>query len=1215
MKNKQFLIYLNLYFLYIITGKSYCKDIYVDECEKNPDNLINNYINSYLSPDPPLDDYNNLDYRTNSKFYPQEEKETITPGKVQSILLFKEKVYILNVDSSNKEKDLIIYFYPLDCEIQIIGERKDMEIEKISNYEFNAFYTIIKKENLNQSNTIIMNTLINTKDENKKNRTFHLIINSFEYSNNPNLTIKEKEPTFLTFNNTINKVNLIYNLINNDISSENPISISFFIKERIKFVIRVYDDSKELYKKTVGYLDRILIDRKSISKTSSYINISIEKIEGKDADMVVKVVEDYQTPIYFHKNILNIGFIPSNVPYQYYYMEIFEGEHGEIILNNKRYNGILISKLIPKKDNDDIFKDKKYYPNEKETNILEYNEYSQKIIFDSSNTNICADGCYLLITYFSNYINEIDNKKILGTEFTLLGRIFEQEEEFRTQIVNIPLNEYIFGSFESSSIKIHYYSLYIPEKGNILLEINLNFIGIYIKKGINRININSLHYLTKNYYGNNIYNITPKECGLDSFENEYITIALTTYLPINNSHYYFRILQKNSKNTHLIYPLDTNKANTCNTTLINGIYSCFFLVDNIYKDLYNDLIIYAYGYDYVNYTAWFIEEYENEIYSINLENLNYKSKGYDNIYLKIDKNIYVNKTKYILINIHSDKEETLTVLSNFYDNKTFFPTIQIYSYQLIYLYDNENLNFNFNKITQKKYRIEINNTYGNGEIKFDIEEYNGLMSGDRTLSYVITKELNNIDIYNNKDNNKRDNNELLFNIKIVYELDSDIIEELYFDKYYNLMQKTFPIKFFLKEIEYNGSDINFYFHFNFSLNNISLKKDDIIIKGYAIKYDLMKLITDRLVSPINFGEEIYGQFDNRTNQGLMVFEKAGDYHYDYYYYIEISNSNEKIIQPNITMDIYASSKNTDSVSMPLNKYIRGSFDLNNEQEKYQRYYINDAQNSQDYIIEFSSNYKYLDLKLSKSISDKGIKVNGGIKKYFISFNTSNPELNYFDIEITKNIPKNEKNYWQKANYLIIYYQKEKKINNYTTKLITKIGKNSSSIIIENKELQDSLDNYTITCIANIFEKKRILKDELINTTSPFDSEIVFTKTDIIEKSNQNFSIDLNGFKMDNNYEGALFIILENNNKNLEEKISYYSFPFGVEEDSDNNLLKMIIIISSVSVVIIIIIIIFIMRYRKVIKKNKDLEKKVNEISFADKDHPSKEDEDNIVTFV
>ena len=112
-------------------------------------------------------------------------------------------------------------------------------------------------------------------------------------------------------------------------------------------MVKVYNNKNKLYQKTIGYLDRILIDKYLIQ--NKYINISIVKIEEKkDAVMIVKVIEDYSTPIYFQKNELNIGFIPSSVSYQYYYMEIFKGEQGEIILNNKRYNGMLFSRLIPK---------------------------------------------------------------------------------------------------------------------------------------------------------------------------------------------------------------------------------------------------------------------------------------------------------------------------------------------------------------------------------------------------------------------------------------------------------------------------------------------------------------------------------------------------------------------------------------------------------------------------------------------------------------------------------------------------------------------------------------------------------------------------------------------------------------------------------------------------------------------------------------------------
>ena len=117
--------------------------------------------------------------------------------------------------------------------------------------------------------------------------------------------------------------------------------------------------------------------------------------------MIVKVIGDYSTPIYFQKNILNLGFIPSNISNQYYYMEVFKGEYGEIVLNNKRYNGILIYKIITKEEanKNKIDSSSNIYPKREEknnidSNLLKFNEYSQKIKFNSINTNNCEDGCY-----------------------------------------------------------------------------------------------------------------------------------------------------------------------------------------------------------------------------------------------------------------------------------------------------------------------------------------------------------------------------------------------------------------------------------------------------------------------------------------------------------------------------------------------------------------------------------------------------------------------------------------------------------------------------------------------------------------------------------------------------------------------------------------------------------------------------------------------------
>ena len=218
--------------------------------------------------------------------------------------------------------------------------------------------------------------------------------------------------------------------------------------------------------------------------------------------------------------------------------------------------------------------------------------------------------------------------------------------------------------------------------------------------------------------------------------------------------------------------------------------------------------------------------------------------------------------------------------------------------------------------------------------------------------------MNHFDIINYNYNN---NEPLLFNIKVVHELNNQILQEVYFNGYYNSKMQSFPLKYYLKDMENEGADINFYFDCK-NLNK-TINKDDIIIRGYILKYDdLMNLINDFSYIKFDYyGDEIKGRFDNRTNTGLIVFDtknlKDNSYQLEYFYLIEFET---KTIS-NITMGIYVTSKNSSLFSIPINQYISGSFNLKNNKIQSQRYFINEVQNieSKDFIIEFSSNYKYI----------------------------------------------------------------------------------------------------------------------------------------------------------------------------------------------------------------------------------------------------------------
>ena len=105
----------------------------------------------------------------------------------------------------------------------------------------------------------------------------------------------------------------------------------------------------------------------------------------------------------------------------------------------------------------------------------------------------------------------------------------------------------------------------------------------------------------------------------------FISFALTNMVE-KISNYYFRIFPyDNINNKYLIYPVDSNTQSICKTTEIFGKNTCFFLIDNNYKYLQSDIIIYAYWGNKISYSAGFVENNESDYYSLDLEELNFKN--------------------------------------------------------------------------------------------------------------------------------------------------------------------------------------------------------------------------------------------------------------------------------------------------------------------------------------------------------------------------------------------------------------------------------------------------------------------------------------------------------------------------------------------------------------------------------------------------------------
>ena len=197
-------------------------------------------------------------------------------------------------------------------------------------------------------------------------------------------------------------------------------------------------------------------------------------------------------------------------------------------------------------------------------------------------------------------------------------------------------------------------------------------------------------------------------------------------------------------------------------------------------------------------------------------------------------------SKYILICIQSNKKN-FVIFTNFYDNLSFFPSFQMFSYQLVYLNPNENFTFSFDYYSHSLYRIIIKNINGNGKIFFD-NKLQYLLSGNQSLAFIVKKDTKNIYFCNMLQQ------PVVFNLKIDYGYFNPKIEELRLNCVYRKSQNSFPIVFILNDTNYLGADLNFYFE----SNNSEINKNNIIITGYIVDYDTIKRFTNfkYLGSPI-----------------------------------------------------------------------------------------------------------------------------------------------------------------------------------------------------------------------------------------------------------------------------------------------------------------------------------------------------------------------------
>jgi len=347
--------------------------------------------------------------------------------------------FIFNIEDGNIDT-YRVNILSIDCNIEI-----DFKGEKIAQKNIDTYSLRVNEINKN----IVIKPLIDKVDgiekENYDKKKCHIIINSIN-ENQPEIKIENNENTIFYFEkDDIDELNISYEI--KGISNDNFVALFFQFNEKCNFSININNIKSEyIYNSTFIYLKSDIL--KTI--TGDKLNIKIKKIDkNKSVYMFFKIIEK-ETISMIKKGALNYGFITTKLDYQYYYLEVYNDEEGELLLHNKRFYGELLAKIVNKDDIEqaDLY-DTSIYPKDDETysNMLNYNPHSLKLIYNYSHTLNCINGCYILVTY-KQIKSEIELPPI-GYEFTILSRSWNYSD-YMSQIVEIPFNEYLIGSFEKN---------------------------------------------------------------------------------------------------------------------------------------------------------------------------------------------------------------------------------------------------------------------------------------------------------------------------------------------------------------------------------------------------------------------------------------------------------------------------------------------------------------------------------------------------------------------------------------------------------------------------------------------------------------------------------------------------------------------------------------------------------------------------------------------
>ncbi len=1151
------------------------------------------------------------------------EKEDVGLGitLIKSIKPNQSKIFKFTHNINNLNNNFVSQFFPINCKIKI--EYKN----KILTSTNSLFQHELTKTDLDFSdNEIEYKIIFESMDQSETfdNKLCFFYLSSQEISNNNQVLINDLLPFEFKLNTKVPKIKLLYPYTSN----EKEVFIGINLPSQFTIASKIFIENREIIEEIqFSKYKSFIIDKDKLGancKTKSECNILIEIYSKSDLKKEIKLYISIdprtKTPSYLKKSTLRKDYI--NVGTTNYYMtEIAENEEGEILINFERGGGKMFGKIVKKTEyeiNPD-WNGRVNLPKENSTNLLKYDPFTKKIYYFKNNTNKCKSGCDLFLGVITKDTYQEEIESMFYSKYTLYLRDLNKNKN--EEIIEIPVNEYIYGAIEKTIANNYYdyYKITIPHSTDkITFEFQTQICAMYISLGDNFPNAfeNDWEFL-----GENTLNIIKKgdktEDGRiipDDLKGLNFTIAVgaTDLDDIYTAIYSFNVRANLLKMLNII---DVNSDQNTICQIRNDSDYCDFLLYFNSFETYDNLFIYVLNTGITNVEIYGkkieIEKFdkmnkseiEKQLPRKNSTDLKYNStKQFNKKYLYIDFSD-ISQNEYLLISVYSPKKTTITLINTLRTYvKTTIPNPNYL--QLFSVTPNNPISLEIDKANL--YLFNIYSIDGTGKIGFDNKEYYDLYGTRDSIILLSDKKKNYLNITSNE------------NLKVMFwnyiTPEKRHLTEIEFGSSSKIINinNDFPIHLYTK-IEDKNSDINLNLYFKkikLKNNNNQFKKIDniFLLNGYIIdEFMFIKMKKDHTVHP---GEEekIEGNYDSSI-QKAKIYIKSSDIKKKeqevLYVYFNLLKKGSDIYEE---CEIEVSNLPFSNSTSPINQYVDGSFLLN--QEKPNIHYLKkEKKNDKKMRIEFSTSSKEINFAFIKDINKINKKENDTIN--FISQeNINGKSLFYinssdFDGIYLSVFPKGNKIEKEiSSNYVFKY---NSYINENTT--INDIIADENGIITYE---YNSSKNELNLIIPSLIEKKsnksilgqyfiRIFKEDTLSNMTTLDTISFITEQPFDSyqfTSKEKKTININNINSNQNYSISCIGKTENG-----ELISYKSIVTNIQKkpnpeppkSSYDNLVLIIILI----IVIIALIIVFAFILIKM-KKDKDiLQERINTLSHLD----------------